>query len=218
MTYAVDDKNELFEATPKTRLKCPNCKKEVFSRCGEIRVWHWAHHVNESCEYSKIKDSSWRYEWIKKTSKEKVEKLVNGQVVDILGNNDAKVLFIGCKLSEQDIIEKESAFKNRIIWVLKSDEFKQLKIYRKDNDDRNGHYCFEWKKARIEWTCINRKISFLFFDVGEEKEIYSRYNGFRESGYLKNRLLYVKQFSGDEYEIFGEVVEIDEEFFINRYL
>jgi competence protein CoiA len=220
MTFAMNDQEELCEASPKTNLKCPNCKKDVFSKCGDIRIWHWSHHVNQSCEFSKIRDSRWRYEWITKTSKEKAEKLINGKIADVLGNNDAKVIFIDHKIDTNEISEKENAFKDKIIWVIKSDDFKYLKFYSNDHryDQQREHYSFSWKRPRSEWITINRSASHIFFDVGNEKYFYSNSFDKKPRNIITNRLLYVKELKGDEYEFSGRAVEVKEEFFIDRYM
>ena len=34
---------EKIEAIPHKRAKCPLCGEEVLSKCGEVKMWHWAH-------------------------------------------------------------------------------------------------------------------------------------------------------------------------------
>jgi hypothetical protein len=44
------------EAKPQSNGVCPLCERTVFSKCGEINVWHWAHHKDDSCDKAHDKD------------------------------------------------------------------------------------------------------------------------------------------------------------------
>ncbi len=138
----------------------------------------------------------------------------------MLGLNQAKVLFVSGKIEESSIRACEKALCDRIIWVLKSDVFKLLRIYSDHYkcEKKPGHYYFEWKRPRKEWSLINPKISHLFFDVGIKKKYYKRYYDQYENGEIKNRLLYVKKIYNEDDMIVGEVVEMEEDYFIERYM
>ena len=49
MIWAIKD-NQKREATPNTEAICPVCNSEVISKCGDIKVWHWAHKNNNDCD------------------------------------------------------------------------------------------------------------------------------------------------------------------------
>ena len=42
--------NEKIEPIPKTKGICPICGGKVFSKCGDVNVWHWAHFKGENCD------------------------------------------------------------------------------------------------------------------------------------------------------------------------
>ena len=220
MTYALNSDGDLIEAIPHAEYLCPNCKRKVFSKCGEVRIWHWSHHISESCELSKIIDSVWRYNWIKKASKQKVEKILNGYSVDILGNNNSKIMFVGTKIDINELVNREKAFKDRIIWVLKADGIRSLKFYSHNygHDNKDTHYSFVWQRTRKEWLTLNKEISFLFFDVGESMKYYRDEYDSYSKGFIASKLLYVKDFNLINNTMMGSVVEMKEEYFIERYM
>lgn len=55
-----DDK--LINAQPSSCALCPNCNKEVISKCGDIKIWHWAH-KNKECDYKTEAETDWHLEW-----------------------------------------------------------------------------------------------------------------------------------------------------------
>lgn len=54
--------NEIFiEAHPDMRALCPQCGNEVISKCGTIKIWHWAHKVE--CPYHTEPETEWHLQW-----------------------------------------------------------------------------------------------------------------------------------------------------------
>jgi len=62
MLFAIVN-GEKVEATPKTTGKCTLCERTVFSKCGEVNVWHWAHHKDESCDSWYEPETEWHKNW-----------------------------------------------------------------------------------------------------------------------------------------------------------
>jgi len=42
--------NQRTRASPNSKAICPLCNEEVIAKCGEIKIWHWAHKVNFTCK------------------------------------------------------------------------------------------------------------------------------------------------------------------------
>jgi len=51
------------EATPKAKGICPNCESELIARCGQVRVWHWAHKGNPPCDPWWENETEWHRAW-----------------------------------------------------------------------------------------------------------------------------------------------------------
>ena len=45
------------------RGTCPECEQPVIARCGEIRVWHWAHKVSSHCDSRWANEGPWHRDW-----------------------------------------------------------------------------------------------------------------------------------------------------------
>src|SRR6188508_3282245 len=72
MLFALVD-GEKVEAKPKTQGKCQLCESDVFSKCGEVNVWHWAHYKDESCDHWYEPETEWHKNWKLIFSKENCE-------------------------------------------------------------------------------------------------------------------------------------------------
>jgi competence protein CoiA len=62
MKYAIVDGKKI-EATPGARGLCQGCKSELIAKCGEVKIWHWAHKGNRSCEPWWENETEWHREW-----------------------------------------------------------------------------------------------------------------------------------------------------------
>jgi len=75
MLYAILGDNKI-EPTPKQKANCPCCGHDVISRCGELKMWHWAHVVGEICDAWYEPETEWHRNWKK-----------------IFGKNNSEVIF-----------------------------------------------------------------------------------------------------------------------------
>lgn len=69
MIWAILD-NQRIEATPKQKALCPLCNQEVISKCGSIKIWHWAHKQQEECDSFGEPESEWHLSWKNQFPKE----------------------------------------------------------------------------------------------------------------------------------------------------
>src|SRR5690606_12234794 len=51
------------EPQPNLVGKCPGCEKPVVAKCGELRVWHWAHKGCRSCDPWWENETEWHRAW-----------------------------------------------------------------------------------------------------------------------------------------------------------
>ena len=51
------------EPQPKLKGDCPNCHSMTIARCGEVKVWHWAHKGSLSCDPWWEKETEWHRSW-----------------------------------------------------------------------------------------------------------------------------------------------------------
>lgn len=62
MNYALVDGRKTV-ARPGLKGQCPVCGSEVSTKCGEIRVWHWAHARRRACDPWWENETPWHRAW-----------------------------------------------------------------------------------------------------------------------------------------------------------
>lgn len=53
--------DKVIEAYPNGSALCPHCDGIVISKCGEVKIWHWAHKVE--CPYHTEPETQWHLQW-----------------------------------------------------------------------------------------------------------------------------------------------------------
>lgn len=54
---------EKAEPQPGFRGICPNCQSEMVAKCGRVKVWHWAHKGQPSCDPWWELETQWHRSW-----------------------------------------------------------------------------------------------------------------------------------------------------------
>src|SRR5262245_64746908 len=64
MKYALVE-GERREAEPGLSGKCPRCGGAMIAKCGplRLRVWHWAHRTNRTCDHWWESETEWHRAW-----------------------------------------------------------------------------------------------------------------------------------------------------------
>jgi competence CoiA-like predicted nuclease len=115
--------------SPQKGLKgnCQFCDSEMISKCGDSKVHHWAHKIKECDDWHTGKETEWHINWKKSIGIEFAEKRIikNDQfhiadilINDRLGKADLIIEFQNSPLSQSEIIERETFYGDRLIWVL----------------------------------------------------------------------------------------------------
>ncbi len=42
---------------------CPNCLMETIAKCGDVKVWHWAHKGKKTCDSWWERETVWHRSW-----------------------------------------------------------------------------------------------------------------------------------------------------------
>jgi len=193
MIWAIVE-NEKLEAKPGTRGTCPLCEEVVFSKCGEVNVWHWSHSKDENCDYWYESETFWHQHWKMTFGKENAEFIIkkNGKrhIADILTKENLVIELQNSPIQKSIIREREDFYGVRMLWIINGEEFKKnliVKDYWEDQDYRelmslprppiqwirrspkikkgvNGEF-FKWKYPRRSWKDVQRPV---FIDFGED--------------------------------------------------
>lgn len=181
-------------AKPQSKGICPLCKQPVFSKCGEINRWHWAHSHQENCDTWHEPESFWHNHWKMTFGKENAEIVIEKEgirhIADIQTRENVVIELQNSPISKPVIRERENFYGERMIWLINGREFKSyltVKDFWEDKDylelkslprppkrwirsrpeilkGTNGEF-FKWKKPRKSWEDVQRH---LFIDFGED--------------------------------------------------
>ena len=179
--------NEKIEAITKTRALCPLCEKEVFSKCGEVNVWHWAHLKQESCDKWYEPESQWHKDWKSQFGNERSEIIITKEgekhIADIQTKENVVIELQNSPIPKPIIRKRELFYGERMLWVVNGISFKdnfdirpdfRYRLYKTTNqglihkitgEAPPADYLesFYWKWCRKSWDEARRPI---FIDFG----------------------------------------------------
>lgn len=182
---------EKVEAKPKTTGICPLCERIVFSKCGEINVWHWAHQKDESCDSWYEPETEWHKNWKLVFGKEHCEIVISKEgvrhIADIQTKENVIIELQNSPIQKPIIRRREVFYGERMIWVINGKPFKDNFRYHRsrsvqlDEDEeyyqrynplaskhtetRKDEFNFSWSWCRRSWTDVQRHV---FIDFGDE--------------------------------------------------
>jgi hypothetical protein len=223
MLYAIRD-NEKVEAQPKTKAICQLCEREVFSKCGEVNIWHWAHRKNESCDGWYEPETLWHKNWKLIFGKENSEIVIKKEgirhIADVYTNNDVVIELQNSPIQRQIIRKRENFYGERMLWLINGSHFvsnftthisipkdyirisgELINIYTGKarallDDNKSKEYSFRWSYPRRSWEDVQRPI---FIDFGEDKLFWIK-NGMGTSygdGVFIHKRSFIQKYGGD---------------------
>jgi competence protein CoiA len=183
---------ERLEARPQLVGICPLCERTVFSKCGEINVWHWAHFKDENCDSWYEPETEWHRTWKLVFGKENCEIVItkNGikHIADIRTKENIVIELQNSPIQSQIIRSREVFYGERMIWIINGKHFKdKFSTFRSrspqlDADDEydrlhnplssnygifenpsKGELNFSWNWPRKSWSEVQR---YVFIDFG----------------------------------------------------
>ena len=176
MKWAIKN-GKRIEAKPKEEAKCHICNKKVIAKCGDIKVWHWAHKVGEDCDLFGEGETEWHLNWKKEYPIEQQEVIIGNHRADI--KTERIIIELqNSPLSSEKIKEREEYYDN-IIWLLNGNTLgKNICEIR----DKGTHITFKWKWFPSSWWSAKKGI---FIDFGDFiLEVRKLYNNNIEEEYI----------------------------------
>lgn len=182
---------EKVEAKPKTTGVCPLCEEPVFSKCGEVKVWHWAHYKDESCDSWYEPETEWHKNWKLIFGKENCEIIISKDrvrhIADILIKDNFVIELQNSPIQKSIIRKRENFYGEGMVWIINGKNFKDnFSMYRNrleedeeyyhrynplspyygkvDNSYKN-EFNFSWRWCHKSWSEVQRHV---FIDFGDE--------------------------------------------------
>ena len=110
------------EAKPDLSGECPGCGSPVVARCGEVRVWHWAHKGRRMCDPWWENETEWHRAWkdlFPADWQEVIHHAEDGErhIADVK-TGDGWVVEFQHSLIKPDERRSREAFYEGLIWVV----------------------------------------------------------------------------------------------------
>ena len=122
------------EAEPGLLGECPHCRSAMIAKCGQLRVWHWAHLSLRSCDVWWKPESVWHRAWKDRFPADWQEirhQSDTGEwhVADVKAKSGVVLEFQNSPLPHQERVARE-AFYGDMIWVVRASESDLAKLAR----------------------------------------------------------------------------------------
>lgn len=173
---------ERIEASPNIKgAKCEICNSEVIPKCGEIKIWHFAHITNIDCDSWYEPESEWHLNWKNQFPKEQQEVVMGKHRADIK-NIKGIIELQNSSISAESINEREEYYK-QMIWLLNAETLCNGLDLRKEKEI----ITFRWKNPPKSWWNAKKPIFIHLNNEQEEIEVKIQtdtgYNSYTETEY-----------------------------------
>ena len=110
------------EAQPKLSGKCRTCGHPMVAKCGEVKMWHWAHKRHSSCDPWWENESEWHRAWKEQFPvhwQEFVHEAENGEkhIADVKTDQGWVIEFQRSFLNPEERRSRD-AFYPKLVWVV----------------------------------------------------------------------------------------------------
>jgi hypothetical protein len=98
------------------RAACADCTTPMIAKCGDVKVWHWAH-ASEQPGCPSAGESEWHLQW-KATGLEGTQEIaVGSRRADVLAPGGYAVEFQASSMSGAEVLAREKDWKRKLIWI-----------------------------------------------------------------------------------------------------
>jgi len=179
MLIGLNEKSERIRATKNAAAVCPECKESLIPKCGDIKIWHWAHKHESNCWYSAHPMTLFHLAWQDLALKQGYDVEVNfkddsGKIIhraDILTKDNRIIEIQHSDISSKEMIQRSEFYKSKqlpVDWIIDDN-----KRYKEKNFCLTS--CLHPTTKQIQPQIFNKKIprkySCLFDD---EKTKYGK--------------------------------------------
>jgi competence protein CoiA len=165
------------EPQPKSRGVCTHCEAEMIAKCGNYKVWHWAHKSREMCDPWWENESEWHREWKgcfppdwQEVSHQDTA-TAERHIADVKNPFGLVIEFQYSPISHEERDSREQFYEN-MVWVVSGlrgldKQYFSMGLSGPIQDDPLAYQMAWWSKSRLfhNWAQSNVKV---FFDFGDD--------------------------------------------------
>jgi competence protein CoiA len=163
--YANDVFGSKIPAAPGVDGWCPACQEKMIAKCGEIKIWHWAHINGTDCDDWHEPMTQWHLDWQNEFSFDLQEVVIsrgeNTHRADVKLSGGVVLEFQHSPINPDDIKARE-LFYQKMIWVF--DVIEPRASGRFVVNRKKGFDTFTWKQSKKSIGFCTRAI---VFDIGK---------------------------------------------------
>jgi len=202
--------------SPKSTGVCSCCNEPVIAKCGEIKVWHWAHTNLDNCDNWWEPETEWHRVWkshfpIDNQEVIQIDPLYGEKhIADVMLNNGVVIEFQNSPISPEEITCRE-LFYNNMIWVINGDSFKHHFTIRHKLPNHKSNIVKNCRREYIHQSMVDvcevwikgRYRKYFLFDaqeflVNDDSRMYSfLWNYERKSWRYSKKMKFID--FGDDY-------------------
>ena len=175
MRFAVIDNNRV-EAEPQKQGFCPCCAQPVIAKCGEKKVWHWAHNNITKCDSWWEPETEWHRNWKNNFPLEWQEKVFFDEyskekhIADVSTKYSLVIEFQHSHIDPNERATREAFYKN-MVWVvdgsrLKRDYSRFLKGKENFKEIKKEIFRLEQPEEYLPATWLNSNCPIVFDFTG----------------------------------------------------
>lgn len=149
------DNDQRVKAIPNGKAICPLCGENVISKCGSIKIWHWAHKNNSECDSFGEPETEWHFQWKQMFPEENQEVRIENHRADIRTKEGTIIELQNSPISPEELLERE-LFYPSLIWILNGKTIAKNIIFFKQR--------YKWKWFPKSWEHAKKQI---YIDKGD---------------------------------------------------
>lgn len=166
MYWAATPSGLRIPATPDMEALCPLCGGVVTSKCGPIKLWHWAHTTSRDCDPWGSEESVWHREWKALFPEDKQEVVLGNHRADV-ATASTVIEFQHSHISEQDVLERTLFYRKHrrlVRWVV---DARRKDVYTSGLSDQDDHrYAhFNLPRTQPQWAAASKAGAVVLFDL-----------------------------------------------------
>jgi hypothetical protein len=169
----------LVEPSPKLKGVCKSCEAVMIAKCGQHKLWHWAHKSRIHCDRWWEQETEWHRSWKDRFPKEWQEiihfdPVTNEKHIADVKTEHGQVIEFQHSLLEPEELKSREAFYGDLVWVvdgcrgeLDAATFNLGLGTRRDPPNHPTIFDFTWygrSKLFANWWAANCPV---FIDFGQ---------------------------------------------------
>lgn len=175
--------NKRVEAQPKQQGFCPICSQPVIAKCGDKKVWHWAHRSIKACDSWWEPETEWHRNWKNHYPLDWQETVLFDQqtgekhIADVKTVHSLVLEFQHSAIKQEERLAREKFYKN-MIWVVDGTRLKRdyprfhkgMENFRRTN--QQGVFYVDFPEEVFSKNWLSSSVPVIFdFSTPEQNDI-----------------------------------------------